>query len=378
MMRVLVTGGAGFIGSHLVDRLVARGDAVTVLDNLDPQVHGAGATAPAHIAGHVAAGAVDFLRGDVRDPAAVARALDSAEAVVHLAAAVGVGQSMYEPHYYTSVNVDGQGVLMQALAREPRRWRRLVVASSMSLYGEGAYRCAEHGAVAPPPRDEARLARADWELPCPACGRALEPALTGEDKPPQFTSVYAITKKTQEELALCVGAAHRIPTLALRFFNVYGSRQALSNPYTGVAAIFMGRLKNGRPPLVFEDGAQTRDFIHVFDVADAVLAALDASPEVAGAYNICTGRPVTVRQVAATLAERLGVTLEPEVTGRYRAGDIRHCVGDPARAVRELGFTARVSFAEGLDELIAWSQAQAAEDRVDASYAQLERLGLVR
>jgi dTDP-L-rhamnose 4-epimerase len=288
-----------------------------------------------------------------------------------------VGQSMYEPHYYTSVNVDGQGVLIEALAKDPSRWRRVVVASSMSIYGEGAYRCAEHGAVAPPPRDDARLAVAEWEVPCPACGRTLIPAPTAESKPLQRTSVYAITKKAQEELALCFGAAYRVPTLALRFFNVYGSRQSLSNPYTGVAAIFLSRLKNGRAPIIYEDGAQSRDFIHVHDAADGVVAALDAPSTVAGAINICTGGPVTVRQIAEVLADRLGVRSVPEVVGKYRSGDIRHCVGDPARAREALGFAARVGLADGLDELIAWSAGVQAEDRVSASHRVLEEQGLV-
>lgn len=377
-MRVLVTGGAGFIGSHVVDRLVERGVEVVVLDNLDPQVHGEGASMPRYLERHLLSGAIEFQRGDVRDPAAVEAALSGVDSVVHLAAAVGVGQSMYQPHYYTSVNVDGQGVLMEAMAREPARFRRFIVASSMSIYGEGAYRCAEHGMLAPGPRDERRLAAGEWELLCSTCGSALEPALTSEDKPLQHTSVYAITKKAQEELGLCFGRAYRIPTVALRFFNVYGSRQALSNPYTGVAAIFMGRLRSGRAPLIFEDGRQSRDFIHVSDVAGAVVRALEVEEVETGAYNVCTGRPVEVRGVALALARRLGVDIAPEIVGRYRTGDIRHCVGDPSRARAVLGFEARTSFDEGLDELIAWSTEERVLDRVDASFAELERQGLVR
>jgi dTDP-L-rhamnose 4-epimerase len=377
-MRVLVTGGAGFIGSHTVDRLVERGHEVVVLDNLDPQVHGPAASDPVHIQGHVAAGRVEFIRGDVRDRAGVQQALRGVDAVAHLAAAVGVGQSMYEPFYYTDVNVAGQGMLMEEMAKAPSQYRRFVVASSMSIYGEGAYRCTAHGAMAPAPRDEQRLARGEWEVPCPACGSELEPVLTTEEKPLQYSSIYAISKKTQEELALCFGPAYHIPTVALRFFNAYGSRQALSNPYTGVAAIFMGRLKNGRAPLVFEDGRQSRDFVHVHDVARAVVQSLEAEPAVTGAFNVCTGSPVSIGQVAEALSDIMGVAVEPEVAGRYRAGDIRHCVGDPSHAAAALGFAAEVSFADGLRELLHWADTQQAEDRVDASLAELQRQGLVR
>ncbi|MGH7477583.1 MAG: NAD-dependent epimerase/dehydratase family protein [Longimicrobiales bacterium] len=381
-MRVLVTGGAGFIGSHVVDLLVERGHAVIVLDSLDPQVHGQTeldeAGVPESLEAHAGAGQVGLVHGDIRDAAAVERALDGVSAVVHLAAAVGVGQSMYVPRYYTSVNVDGQGALMEAMARDASRFERLVVASSMSIYGEGAYHCEAHGDVAPPPRPLAQLAAGAWEVRCPQCGDVARPALTAESKPLQPTSIYAITKKTQEELALCFGAAYGVPTVALRFFNVYGSRQALSNPYTGVAAIFLARLKNGRRPLVFEDGAQTRDFIHVSDVARAVLAALEAPTEATGAYNICTGRPLAVAELAERLATSLGVRVEPQLDDRYRAGDIRHCVGDPAAARRVLGFDAQMGIDEGLDELIAWAQRTDAVDRVEQAMRELEERGLVR
>jgi dTDP-L-rhamnose 4-epimerase len=377
-MRILVTGGAGFIGSHVVDRLVDGKNEVVVLDNLDPQVHGEGATFPANIESHVLQHRVEFIRGDIRHVEVVERALQGVESVVHLAAAVGVGQSMYEPHYYTSVNVDGQGVLMEAMAKDAKRFRKFVVASSMSIYGEGAYQCPTHGLQAPAPRSESSLAKGEWELQCESCGLALRPTLTAETKPLQFSSIYAITKKTQEELALCFGKAYGIPTFALRFFNVFGSRQSLSNPYTGVAAIFMGRLKNDSAPLIFEDGLQSRDFIHVSDVADAVVRAAEADVDGVEAMNVATGRPVTIRQVADTLAERLGSSTKPQTVGRYRAGDIRHCVGDATLARERLGFCARTSFAEGLDELIAWSEQQEALDRVDASLAELERQGLVR
>ncbi|HEX7049127.1 MAG TPA: NAD-dependent epimerase/dehydratase family protein [Longimicrobiales bacterium] len=381
MGRILITGGAGFIGSHAVDRFVRDGHEVMVLDNLDPQVHrGRAADSPVHIGEHVRTGRVRFLRGDVRSRADVEQSLDGVDTVVHLAAAVGVGQSMYEPFYYMDVNGSGQAMLMEVMAREPKRWRRFVVASSMSIYGEGLYRCPVHGDLAPAPRPDTQLADGAWELRCPepGCGRTVMPLATPEVKPLQFTSIYAISKKVQEELALCFGRAYDIPTVALRFFNVYGSRQSLSNPYTGVAAIFMSRLKNGRPPLIFEDGGQSRDFIHVSDVAEAIYRAATAEDAATGAYNVCTGRPTTVREVAEVLALRLELDIAPRIVGKFRSGDIRHCIGDPTAAAEALGFRARVGLAEGFDELLAWAADEEAEDGVAASFAALERQGLVR
>ena len=378
-MKVLVTGGAGFIGSHVVDLLVHGDRDVVVLDNLDPQVHGVDASPPPWLQSHLDAGRVSFHYGDVRERGAVEQALDGVDTVIHLAAAVGVGQSMYEPDYYTSVNDYGQGVLMAAMVADADRYRRFVVASSMSIYGEGAYVCERDGDVFPRTRSAEQIESGSWDPPCPVCGGPLEPALTTEDKPAEATSVYAITKKSQEELALCVGRAYGIPTVALRFFNTYGSRQALSNPYTGVAAIFLGRLKNGRPPLVFEDGRQTRDFVHVKDVAASVLRAADAEIDVPGrVYNVCTGRPLSITDVAEVLASRLQLDIEPEIVNGARSGDIRHCVGDPSLARDEIGFVAETSLEAGLDELIAWSEDQRAEDRVDDSMRALVTRGLVR
>lgn len=376
--RVLVTGGAGFIGSHVVDLLLERGHSAVVLDNLDPQVHGPAAEPPEWLHRQLGTGHVLFRRGDVRDPAAVRAALSDVDTVIHLAAAVGVGQSMYEPAYYTDVNVQGQGVLMQCIVEHGARPARLVVASSMSIYGEGAYACAEHGAVEILARPRARLDRGEWEPTCPRCEREVTAVATTETKPLAATSIYAITKKTQEELALCFGAAYDIPTLALRFFNVFGPRQALSNPYTGVAAIFLSRLRNGQPPVLFEDGGQTRDFVHVRDVAAAVVRAAEAPADRHGVCNVCTGRPLSIRDVAVQIAEELGVEMTPLAAGEFRAGDIRHCFGSPDRARELIGFEARHSFRAGLPELIEWSAGAPAEDRLDASIRELVERGLLQ
>jgi dTDP-L-rhamnose 4-epimerase len=371
-VKILVTGGAGFIGSHLVDALVSAGHRVRVLDNLDPQVHGAGAVRPAHL--HPAA---ELQVGDVRDRNAVARALDGVEAVFHEAAAVGVGQSMYQIEHYVSVNSVGAAVLLEGIVERRRQLRKLVVASSMSIYGEGAYQAPDGRRVHPPLRTEAALAARHFELR-DAGGLDLAPLGTPEDKPLQPTSIYAITKRDHEEMFLAVGAAYDIPVVALRYFNVYGTRQALSNPYTGVVAIFSSRLLNRRPPLVYEDGRQTRDFVHVSDIVQANLLALDSEAAGGRIYNVGTGRATSVLQVAEMLSELLDFGEKPGVLGQYRAGDIRHCVADISRIQRELGYRPRVAFADGLRELLAWLRTQSADDAVDAAGDELAARGLTR
>ena len=370
-MKVLVTGGAGFVGSHLVDGLLAAGHEVRVLDALAAQVHG-GAERPADLARDA-----ELVVGDVRDRAAVARALDGVEAVFHQAAAVGIGQSMYEIERYVSANSVGTAVLLEEIAARRDRVRKLVVASSMSLYGEGAYRAPDGSVVAPPLRTEGDLAARRFEL-FGAGGRQLAPIPTPEDKPLQPTSIYAITKRDHEEMFLAVGQAYGIPVVALRYFNVYGPRQALSNPYTGVVAIFSSRLLNKKRPLVYEDGLQTRDFVHVSDIVQANLLALDSDAANGRVYNVGTGQATSVLQVAETLGELLDFAEAPDVTAQYRAGDIRHCVADIARIRQELGYRPRVAFADGLRELLAWLRTQSPEDAVEAATRELAARGLTR
>jgi len=371
-MRVLVTGGAGFVGSHLVDALVAAGCEVRVLDALAAQVHGADRKRPAYL--HPAA---ELVVGDLLDRAALASALEGVEAVVHQAAAVGVGQSMYEIARYVRENSLGTAVLLEEVVARRGAIRRLVVASSMSIYGEGLYLDAGGRPVFPPPRRAEQVAAREWELRDEA-GRALVPAPTPETKPLCPTSVYAVTKRDHEELCLAVGAAYEIPTVALRYFNVYGPRQSLSNPYTGVLAIFASRILNRRRPLVYEDGLQTRDFVHVSDVAQANRLALER-PEAAGrVYNVGTGRATRILEVAERLGAALGAAEPPDVPGRFRAGDVRHCVADVTRIRRELGYEPRVAFAEGLRELLDWVREQPAEDRLDEATRELAARGLAR
>lgn len=371
-MKILVTGGAGFVGSHLVDRLVECGHSVRVLDNLDPQVHGQGVTRP-----DVLHPAAELCVADVRDRDAVRAALEGIEAVFHQAAAVGVGQSMYEIEHYVSVNSLGAAVVLEALVERRQQLRRVVVASSMSIYGEGAYRDAAGQLVFPSPRDEAQLEARRWEL-CGDDGAPLQPAPTAESKVLAPTSVYATTKRDHEELFLSVGRAYDIPTVALRYFNIYGTRQSLSNPYTGVIAIFSSRVLNGNPPLIFEDGNQSRDFIHVSDVVRANLLALEREEAVGQVYNVGTGRRASVLEVAEVLLRARNLRVDAEIVSQYRAGDIRHCYADVTRIARDLGFEARVSLEDGMAELLGWLATQKADDRVDEARAELEKRGLAR
>jgi dTDP-L-rhamnose 4-epimerase len=372
-VKVLITGGAGFIGSHLTDRLVAMGATVRILDNLEPQVHGEGArkqkARPEYL--HKQA---ELLVGDVRDKQAVLAALDSVDAVFHFAARVGVGQSMYEIANYTAVNTVGTGVLLEALVDRPVK--RLIVASSMSIYGEGRCVARDGRIVEPPDRARAQLERGEWEL-LDESGDRLTPLPTTEAKSPSLASVYALSKYDQERLCLIFGSTYRVKTVALRFFNVYGTRQALSNPYTGVLAIFAARLLNNKAPVIFEDGLQRRDFVSVHDVVRACIRALEAEKAPGNAFNVGSGWSVTVRDVAAALARALKKEhITPEISGKYRAGDIRHCFADISLAREKLDYEPAVDFEDGLRELAEWLKGQQAEDRVEAATSELTRRGL--
>lgn len=372
MGTALVTGGAGFIGSHLVDALVNRGIEVRVLDSLESQVHGSERRIPDYL-NHAA----EFVRGDIRERELLWRCLDGVDVVFHLAAAVGVGQSMYEIERYVGTNTLGTAVLLDLLANRSHSVRKLVVASSMSIYGEGSYRCQRCGAMEPSLRDEARLERREWELSCPICGEELTPVPTPEGKRPACNSIYAITKKDQEEMCLCAGMAYHIPTVALRFFNTYGSRQALSNPYTGAAAIFAARAMNGRPPLIFEDGMQRRDFVHVSDVVQALMLVAETERANYRAFNVGSGRPLSVLEIAGIIAERVGPAgLRPEIVQQYRKGDIRHCYADIS-CLTSLGYEPRVRFEDGVGELAEWVAGQRAVDMGEDAALELRRRGLV-
>lgn len=370
-MRVLVTGGAGFIGSHLVDELLARGHDVRILDALVSQVHGENAAWPSWLPQ-----GIEKMRGDVRDPVVWKEALQGIEIVYHLAAEVGVGQSMYEITRYVEANTMGTAHLLELLTRGEHTVQKLVVASSMSIYGEGAYQKMDGQLVYPKDRSLANLANRQWEMVLPGSNELLFPIPTSEDKPLHPTSIYAISKRDQEEMCLAIGQAYNLPTTALRFFNVYGSRQALSNPYTGVAAIFSSRLLNGKPPLIFEDGLQSRDFVHVRDIVQALVLAMECEQANYEAINVGTGRSISIMKVAETLIDELNLEIEPAAVHKFRAGDIRHCFADISKAERLLGYRPQVAFEAGMGDLIEWLGEQSAEDKVDSATAELAARGL--
>lgn len=365
--RILITGGAGFVGSHLANRLLREGYQVRVLDNLSEQVHQNSAK-PDYLHPQV-----ELIQGDIRDAAKVAEALKGVDAVYHLAAAVGVGQSMYEINQYVDVNNRGTAVLLEALAKQPVA--KLVVASSMSLYGEGYYCDSTGNTFAPRERELAALKVGEWELR--HNGQILQPVPTPESKMPSPSSVYALSKYDQEKLCLMVGSAYKIPTTALRFFNIYGPHQALSNPYTGVLAIFSSRILNGRAPMIFEDGNQRRDFVSVHDIAEACLLAMETDKANGEVFNIGSGENYSIKQIASEVARVLDrEDLTAEITGEYRVGDIRHCFADIHKARELLRYRPSVRLEDGLRELADWLQTQRAEDRVEHMRSELSRRGL--
>lgn len=351
--KVLVTGGAGFIGSHTVDCLMKSGYQPVILDSLEPQVHGKHERKPAHLTRDAT-----FIQHGVQDRNLTSKVISEVDAIIHLAALVGVGQSMYQIERYIDANTKATAVLLDILANQEHNIKRLIVASSMSIYGEGKYHCAECASETYPSiRTEERLKKRQWDQTCPHCGSSLKPLPTDEDKPLMPTSIYAMTKRHQEEMSLLTGKTYGIPTLALRYFNVYGSRQSLSNPYTGACAIFTSRILSGNPPYIFEDGNQTRDFIHVRDVAQANLDALEHSNANFETMNIGTGKPVTIKSLAEALTRLYNKPhLQPYISNGYRKGDIRHCYADIKRARSLLDFEPRVSLGEGLTELAGWAK----------------------
>ena len=371
--RILVTGGAGFIGNHLCRRLIREGHDVRALDNLTPQVHGADGPSDGGLPS-----SVEFVRGDVRDALVLLRALEGIDVVFHLAAQTGVAQSMYQLREYISCNVSGTATLLDLVTTARHRVEHLVVASSRAVYGEGKYHCEECGVVFPPMRSVEQMDRRDWEVHCPNCHRPLTPLPTDEDKPLQPGSVYAISKRDQEELCLCVGRTYRIPTTVLRFFNVYGSGQSLSNPYSGIVPIFAARLRNGQAPVVYELGEESRDFVHVSDAVEACVLCMNRGAAYYEAINVGSGIPLSVLELAKIMIEEMQAPFRPEIVDHYRVGDIRHCFADLAKARRLLGYQPACGFERGIREFLRWAAGQHSQDQLAVATRELVSRDLFR
>lgn len=368
--KILVTGGAGFIGSHLVDGLIEQGYAVRVLDNLFKQIHPQG-TLPAYFNKKA-----QFQRGDVTSRSDWGKALDGVDAVFHLASAVGVGQSMYEIEHYVKVNSLGTALFLDILANKKHSVKKIIVAASMSSYGEGTYRCDKCGDVRPPLRGEEQLAKKDFNVYCPNCSRLVSPVPTREDAKQNCNSIYAINKKNQEEMILNIGKAYGIPAVALRYFNVYGTRQSLSNPYNGVVAIFMSRIKNNKPPVINEDGLQTRDFIHIKDVTAANIFALEKKGADYQVFNVGSGRPTTIKEIAILLAKIYKSKVKPDITSKTRKLDVRHCFADVSKIEKLIGWKPKVNLEDGLTGVAKWAQQAESVDRLDFAMKELAKRGL--
>jgi dTDP-L-rhamnose 4-epimerase len=366
---VLITGGAGFIGSHVATELLKGGYHVRVLDSLVTQVHGDAPDRPSYLRKDA-----EFILGDVRNPEVVDEALAGVDAVYHFVALVGVGQSMYQMAEYTSVNNLGTAVLLERLVKRPVN--KLIVASSMSVYGEGLYVKDSGEPYLQAGRTTEQLKAHNWEMFAPD-GSLLRPVATPETKQPSLASLYALSKYDQEQMCLMVGRAYGVPTVALRFFNAYGPFQSLSNPYTGVLAIFASRLMNGERPIIFEDGEQLRDFVSVYDIARACRLALEVPGAQGLVFNVGSGQKISVKEVARRLAKVLGRNLDPEITGNYRVGDIRHCFPDISLAQRVLGYKPKVALEDGMRDLAGWLQRQTAPDRFNEMRKELASRGLV-
>ena len=370
MERVLVTGGAGFIGSHLVDELVSRKYKVRVLDIFEEQVHQG--KRPDYLNKKV-----EYLTGDVRNPKDLNKAMDGINVVFHLAAQVGVGQSMYQIEKYVSHNTVGTAVLMEYIISNKAKLkiRKVIVASSMSIYGEGAYRCDNCGPFEPVERSEEDLKNRIWEYSCPKCSRALKPVATREEKTLRSNSIYAISKKDQEEIVLVLGKAYKLPSVALRFFNVYGPRQSLSNPYTGVCAIFQSRIKNNHPALIYEDGLQTRDFVSVKDIVAANILVMNSEKADYQYFNVGTGKPTSILDIAKTLSRLYGKEPKIVIKNEYRIGDIRHCFADISK-IQKIGFKPSVDFDDGMREMVEWGKGAKSVDMVNEADKLLAKMKL--
>lgn len=369
--NVLVTGGAGFIGSHITDKLINDGFNVTILDNLDDQVHQG--KAPVYLNPKA-----KFIKGDVTSEEDLKLALENIEVIYHKAAVVGVGQSMYQIERYIFNNSYGTAKLLNFLANNKHKVKRLIVASSMSAYGEGLYNCPKCGLVRPNLREDLQMNQNDWELHCENCEMYITPIPISEKDSFKSTSIYAVSKQSQEDMVMIFGKSYGIPATALRYFNVYGPRQSLSNPYTGVAAIFLSRLKNDKPPIIYEDGLQSRDFVSVYDIADLNVSIMENEKSWGDVFNVGNGIPITIKGIARVLNKLLGKNIEPTITKEFRSGDVRHCFANVEKLKSKLGWSPKWNFTSGMEDLIKWGKDEAAEDLFNQANQELISKGLIK
>ena len=350
---VLITGGAGFIGSHLAEILLDLGYQVKILDNLSPQIHGVDAQLVAYLKGRV-----EFIHGDILDRERVNEAVSGSNAVIHLAAETGVGQSMYEISRYTNVNINGTAILWEAITSNNSKIEKAILASSRAVYGEGKYECINCGVTYSDQRDENALKNKNWQMHCIKCGDVINPMPTDEEFTPRPISIYGITKLAQEQMFHTIGKAYGIPIVSLRYFNVYGPGQSLSNPYTGILSVFSSMALNGKPLPIYEDGLESRDFIYIGDVVTATVLALERSEANNEVLNVGSGSSTTIMEVAKILLERLGLSLEPVIVGHYRVGDIRHCYADLTKIREKLDFKPSIGIEDGITAFVDWVRKQ--------------------
>jgi dTDP-L-rhamnose 4-epimerase len=372
MNKVLVTGGAGFIGSHLVDKFVKEGLEVVVLDNLIEQIHPDGKL-PSYFNSKAT-----FIHGDVENVKDWEKALKDVDAVYHYAAAVGVGQSMYEIAHYVKTNSYGTSLLLDYLVNQKHQIKKVVIAASMSSYGEGAYVCKSHGRVRPGLRPDSQMEKHEWEPVCPKCHRQVTMTAITEEDLTEANSIYAISKKNQEEMILNICSTYEIPAVAFRYFNAYGERQSISNPYNGVAAIFISQLKNDAQPIIFEDGNQTRDFVNVHDIADINFKVLSTNAADFQFFNVGTGNPIKVKDVAEVVAKLMGKDIHPKITSSFRKKDVRHCFADMTKIKKVLGWQPSIKFENGIKDVIEWSKNEKALNMTPMATEKLREKGLIK
>lgn len=372
--NILITGGAGFIGSNLSLKLIEKGYKVTVLDNLSPQIHTKNSPLYPSIKDKV-----NFILGTVLSYDDWKKALENIDVVVHLAAETGTGQSMYEIEKYTDVNIKGTSVFLDILANEKHSVKKMIVASSRAIYGEGKYKCSEHGTVYPTERKDGDMLTGVFHVKCPICGNDIELQATDEESQIHPTSIYGITKQVQEQMFMLMGKSLGIPTVSFRYQNVYGAGQSLSNPYTGILAIFSTRIKNRNEINIFEDGLESRDFVYVDDVVDATILGIEKDEANGEVFNVGLGRGIDVLTVADTLIKIYNSSSKITVSGNYRIGDIRHNYADLTKIKEKLGFEPKVNFEEGIHRFAQWVENQdIVEDKYELSIEKMKNKGLYK